>query len=208
MLRRVSKRMRYSVTSAFSMTLFCTSSAQVHNAKSTTSKGTITGRVFAITNAGDLKPARMAEVHILYLHGVGRARPAGEGETAGMIYMEESNKASELYMKQLDASGASWSDKMLCMNDLHTFEPVILKVIDWASVHKKTAQLISTQTDEEGRFSTLAPPGEYIVLVRGRAGYNEALWDTNPLNDIQVGPGARVEVKLGSPTKSCPAVTN
>ena len=37
-----------------------------------TTRGTLSGRVFAMTAGGDLKPARMADVYVLYSAGLTR----------------------------------------------------------------------------------------------------------------------------------------
>jgi hypothetical protein len=43
-------------------------SAQQHKTFPPANGGVVSGRVFAITNGGDLKPARLAEIHLFYAH--------------------------------------------------------------------------------------------------------------------------------------------
>ena len=74
---------------------------------------------------------------------------------------------------------------------------------EWVVTNHKESQLIMTQTDEEGTFSVRVSPGIYEVYVRGRAGFNEALWDTEVGFDTRVQPGARVVLKLAKPRVSC-----
>jgi hypothetical protein len=170
------------------------------NAAST--QGSLSGRVFAITEGGDLKPARMADVYILYQSGATRDGKAVDvGETADLVFMEAHNEAQEQYLKDFQAN-SQWSEKTACMKDLETFRPAIIKAMEWAQVHSKQSQIAKTQTDEEGNFSASLPAGKYDVYVRGRAGFNESLWDTGIYN-VTIQPGAHVVLKLSSPEKSC-----
>jgi hypothetical protein len=167
-----------------------------------TTRGTLSGRVFAMTAGGDLKPARMADVYVLYSAGLTRdGKAMDSGETADLVFMEAHNTGQEEYNQEFRAH-MEWTDKQACMKDLATFHPAMLKVIDWADAHKKGSQLIKTQTDEEGNFSVSLPPGMYGVYVRGRAGFNEALWDSG-LDYARVQPGSHIVMKLSKPTTSC-----
>jgi hypothetical protein len=100
-------------------------------------RGTLSGRVFAITQGGDLKPARMANVYILFDSGVTRDGKAVDvGETAWFVYENAHHVAQVQYLKDFEAN-PQWTDKMACMKDLATFHPAMLKAIDWGEAHGK-----------------------------------------------------------------------
>jgi hypothetical protein len=165
-------------------------------------RGTLSGRVFAITQGGDLKPARMADVYILFSAGVTRDGKAVDvGETADLVFMGAHNDLQEQYIKEFQAN-PQWSEKMACIKDLATFRPAMIKTMDWAEAKNKSSQIVKTQSDEDGNFSASLPPGKYHVLVRGRAGFNEGLWDSG-LENVDIHPGSHAEIKLSSPDKSC-----
>jgi hypothetical protein len=104
-------------------------------------------------------------------------------------------------LKEFEAN-PQWTEKMACMKDLATFHPAMFKAIDWAEAHGKQSQIVKTQSDEEGSFSASLPPGKYSVYVRGRAGFNEALWDLG-VENVDIHSGPHTEIKLSSPEKSC-----
>ena len=181
-------------------------------------RGTLSGRVFAITQGGDLKPARMADVYILFSSGVTRDGKAVDvGETADLVFMaadhearvlnneklEAYNKAQEQQYNEQLAASSYWSEKGMCMRDLATFHPAMLKAMDWAEAHSKQSQIVKTQSDEDGNFSASLPPGKYSVYVRGRAGFNEGLWDLGDELYVDIHPGTHTEIKLSSPHTSC-----
>jgi hypothetical protein len=66
-------------------------SQHVQTKAAASTKGTLSGRVFAITGGGDLKPARMADVYILFAFNVTRDGKAIESEDfkADNIFMQE-----------------------------------------------------------------------------------------------------------------------
>ncbi|MGA2851348.1 MAG: carboxypeptidase-like regulatory domain-containing protein [Terracidiphilus sp.] len=164
--------------------------------------GSLSGRVFAITKSGDLKPARMADVYILYSSGVARdGKSVDVGETPELVFLKEQNHAQALYVGEI-GKNTQWSEKETCMHDLATFRPSMIKALGWVVDHKKKNQIVTTQTDEDGNFAAPLPVGKYHVYVRGRAGFNESLWDTD-LDYVSIQPGAHVVLKLSSPSTSC-----
>jgi phosphopantetheinyl transferase (holo-ACP synthase) len=174
--------------------------AQTKAAAST--KGTLSGRVFAITNSGDLKPARMADVYILFSFNVTTEGKAIESSDikADNIFTEARLAAQELYLEQFKAN-YQWSDKEACMKDLETFRPSMIKAMEWAQDNKKQDQIVKTQTDEDGYFSVSLPARKkYHIYARGRAGFNEAYWDGDR---VTVQPSMHVAMKLSSPETSC-----
>jgi hypothetical protein len=144
----------------------------------------------------------MADVYILFQSGVTRDGKAVDvGDTADLVFMRAHNDAQEEYLKELEAN-PQWAEKRTCMESLATFRPAMSKAIDWAQANGKQSQIVKTESDEEGNFSAALPSGKYSVYVRGRAGFNEALWDTG-VGNIDIRPGSHTEIKLSSPHESC-----
>jgi hypothetical protein len=158
-------------------------------------KGILTGRVFAITKGGDLKPARIATVHILFYGGA---------DTAGTVYVQETMKATDAFSAELQKNRGDWSERYACLKELGIYSSTMLKVMEWSESKQIYDQVVNLQTDEEGFFSITLPPGIYIVTARGRAGANQAVWDTSLSGDVTLKPGSHLDVKLSSPSKSCP----
>lgn len=183
------------------------------NNVASTSPGIVSGRVFAILENGDLKPARMAAVYLLWKYHSsaesraevrkGIKRPAAE-----LTYLDEYNKAEEAKIEEMQRDTAAWSDSKDCREGLRVVDHAIEATIQWSLDQKKPDQVLTTQADEAGNFRiTGVRPGVYDVIARGRAGFNEAFWDIGDvesgLKDITVVPGKEMEVKLGSPVKAC-----
>jgi hypothetical protein len=167
--------------------------------------GVVSGSVFAITKGGDLKPARMADVYLLYLYRSvkwANAHPEDE-DSAGHAWMDNYNNVLGDFLKVFAAEGMGWSDKMDCLKHMQVYHDALSQTKDWASAKHKDWQILTTEADENGMFKITVPhPGEYIILASGRAGFNDAFWDGD-IPGIIVNPGATTTVKLSSPAKSC-----
>ena len=76
--------------------------------------GAVSGRVFAITEAGNIKPARMAKVY-LFISDRG-SKPTGEGKeeenTAGLAWLAEQTKALRERVKALAEETEEINNKM------------------------------------------------------------------------------------------------
>lgn len=166
--------------------------------------GILAGRVFAITRSGDIKPARIADVYAFYIYrsvAFANKNPSDEN-SAGMTWMKQRLKAMEELSKDLGGS-ADFSESVNCLKELQTYSDAIVETLKWADAEKKAWQVISAQTDEEGNFRVSIPhPGKYLVLVRGRAGLNEAVWQSG-VEGVIIAHGQDTNVKLASPEKSC-----
>jgi hypothetical protein len=166
--------------------------------------GILAGRVFAIARSGDIKPARIADVYAFYMYrsvAYANAHPNDEN-SAGMTWMEQHNKAMEELNKQLEGS-TNWSESLSCRKELLTYRHAILETLKWAEAEKKAWQVVSVQTDEEGNFRVpISRPGKYLVLVRGRAGLNDAVWQSDAVG-VTITPGQVANIKLASPEKAC-----
>ena len=168
--------------------------------------GVVSGSVFLITKCGDLKPARMADVYLLYLYRsvkVANANPE-DADSAGHAWMDNYNKVMEEFLKVFASpEGMAWSDKLACLKHLQNYQDALSQTRDWASAKHKGWQILITETDENGVFRIAVPhPGEYSILASGRAGFNDAFWVVDAPGII-VNPGATTTVKLSSPAKSC-----
>jgi hypothetical protein len=169
--------------------------------------GSISGRVFAITRAGDLKPARLARV---YLMGGLNIPP----DSAVSIFLDKQLSGRTA----LRESGALTDDseELLCRKELLLITDSVQAAVKWVEENKKYSEFLSAQADEEGTFQISGvAPGGYTLAVRGRAGENEAYWETDVFF-VQVGgkmswkvgandflPGKDVSIKLSSPEKVC-----
>jgi hypothetical protein len=84
--------------------------------KSTAKPGIVSGRVFAVTKSGDLKPARMAPVYLLYEERIYRDRKEAdaaskaEQDTAALAWMDNLNKAMEKHLQAMEEHGKTWEE--------------------------------------------------------------------------------------------------
>lgn len=157
--------------------------------------GSVSGRIFLITKAGDLKPARMARLYLFWENGsaVAAVEAAAGAETSpGLFYLKKNLEATE----DANKTGAS----QLCRTDLLNADKAVLATLDWAQEHKLMAYVATLDADEEGQFSVgKIRPGLYELIARGQAGINDAYW----LQQITVKSGQKTEVKVSSVEASC-----
>jgi hypothetical protein len=156
--------------------------------------GSVDGRVFGITHGGDLKPARMPTIYLLY-----------EGQREK--HLEENSADYQYQLVSLDALGkrlenpSTGDENLKCRESMLDHDRTLLDVAQWALDNKKAKQVFTTEGDEEGRFSiTKVPVGYYRIVARGQAGASDAYWESM---FIAVKVGARTSVKLMKPGKSC-----
>jgi hypothetical protein len=169
--------------------------------------GTLSGRVFLITTGGDLKPARLATIILLYS---GRTPDQAEAEpnTAGMKFAEELVQAQTI---QLKAEAAERSrtrpledeerfERRMCRTALQVYAQAGLTTLNWLGTEgNKAHPVVNAEADEEGNFKIVAPPGNHILLAHGRAGFNDAAWWTS----VGVKSGEVATVKVAKPAKAC-----
>ncbi len=166
--------------------------------------GVVSGRIFAITKDGDLKPARLAKVYLFYTYRSAKAAnasPAEETNSAAHVWSENLSKLTEGYLKALDREGASWSDSLMCHKKLLTYVEALSATADWAADDRRVWQMLTTNADENGVFKvTVHHPGKYALLAYGQAGFSKAVWEDD---DIVVNPGVTTTGKLSSPAEAC-----
>ncbi len=99
-------------------------------------------------------------------------------------------------MKYLPVMG-TYSKLIVCEKELVVYNKAVLEAIKWVESGQKTSQILSNHTDEEGNFKTTAvPPGRYLLVAYGRAGFNEAVWQQS---GIDVQPEMETKLKLSEP---------
>ncbi len=160
--------------------------------------GVLSGRAFGITEGGDLKPARLANVYLIF-EGSVKTSPQSPPEdgTAGWVF---NDAALDNFLKAEKAT-----TKILpCRQKLLALDQSIKDTTEWVLASKKPKQLLFADADEEGYFRILnVPAGRYKVEARGQAGANDASWSA----DITVNQGEEVSLKLASPGLACPVLT-
>jgi hypothetical protein len=162
--------------------------------------------VFAITNGGDIKPARMADLYLFYTHRSAKPEEQDKGDqnkedqnTAGVQWPVEYAKASEEVDKMM--SGHHSTTSLQCDASMLIFTKAFAHMGDWAVQNKKEWQMVIDHTDEEGDFRvSVYVPGEYELFVKGQAGFNKAVWRDD---HITISPGVETKVKMASPDVAC-----
>ena|ERR1039458_2241530 len=180
---------------------------QQHQTPERAKAGVVSGSVFAITKGGDLKPARIAHLYLLYIHRsvkFAMANPEDEN-SAGIAWMKNHNREMERYNTERASQGMSWSESMACLESLHTYTKALSETLDWLTANpRKLWQMLTVDADENGVFKIAVPhPGAYIIIARGQAGFNDAVWEADLADPVIVNSGAATTVKLSSPAESC-----
>jgi hypothetical protein len=168
---------------------------------------TISGKVFAITKGGDLKPARLASVYLIYHHSETDSQAFANGQltTAGTVFdkwrcpplIVNKGKKTESTVTFCNPSyalmvAAYWASGQPAQNS-----PLCCFKEGMAPVQGKNApeQIQEATADEEGVFTiTTNVPGHYLLVVEGRAGMNQAIW----LENVNVELGKQYMLKMST----------
>jgi hypothetical protein len=162
------------------------------------STASLAGKVFAITKGGDVKPALMAHV---YLFPSGRAINAyliarlqiDAKKEAKMIEIER--KSKEAGLEPYRSSAEQLQD---CRDVLRGVDEAIKESMDVAP--ELLGPAYTAATDETGNFKiTRVKRGDYQIVVRGQAGFNDVLW----IEPVAVDAGKTTILKLSSVAKAC-----
>src|SRR5262249_42215513 len=133
---------------------------------------TLTGKVFAITNAGDLKQARFASLYLLRGDSAAEFNSTMRGIQAKLAAADA--RAKELRNRKdltIDESSLRGLHDIACADSL---VEIARKTLD---LLKRDDAMVSSKTDEEGVFNVNElKPGAYTIIVDGRAGTNNAVW--------------------------------
>jgi Carboxypeptidase regulatory-like domain len=161
--------------------------------------GELTGFVFAVTKGGDLKPARLATVILLWFSVVQNAETEN---STGNMYQRNGLKQMHNVVAKLasKANDDNFCEQDSCQTQLVGYITALRDTLRWATEQRKPEQIKTAEADEEGRFKiTGLPAGRYTLVVTGQAGVNSAFWDT----DVVVTAGQTTSVKLSSPKRAC-----
>jgi len=166
------------------------------NEKQERVKGSITGRVFAISKGGDLKPARMAKIYLFFTYVDGNQQT--DTDSAGFKFLLlEIQKENDLIAP---GNAKMKNREEFCKGILARVDTAILLTVQWAREQEKSSQLDFADADEEGRFRIDGvTPGTYVIVARGRAGANDAYWKET----IVIKPNTTLSVKLAQPSEAC-----
>jgi hypothetical protein len=170
--------------------------------KSLRSNITVSGRVFAITKSGDLKPARLARIFLFYsLSG----KNSEEKETAGLVYLHNKIALMEEFLapgsmeSRAEAEGIE-THQAFCKAPLEAGETAANRTVIWALNNREAWQANEATADEEGYFSVSATrPGRYILIAFGHAGWQNGEWES----EFTVGRDNNPNVKLAYPKEAC-----
>lgn len=171
--------------------------------KQMNSPATISGRVFAITKGGDLQPARMAKIFLMYLSD--KEEPlALDAQTPGVVfdsYYMAREKQALLEQKQnaRKYAGSATLDDLQCRVEMHAIASALTGTLDWVEKNKKTSEVVAMEADEEGQFRIKAPAGYYVLKALGQAGMNDAYWTT----PVLLKAGQTLSLKLSAPETAC-----
>jgi len=164
--------------------------------------GSVSGRVFGITGAGDLKPARFAHVYLLFEWSGKSKASHGKDNDSQHAYLAYLDKQNEEMKKMLaEPKGSDGDDALLCRKSILVVVEAVSYALNWSQENRRANEFMSVDTDEEGSFRISGvPAGIYFIVVHGRAGANEAIWS---LDNISIKAGSSVSVKLPSPEEAC-----
>ena len=166
-------------------------------------RGSISGRVFAITNAGDLKPARFAKVYLIS----GKGDKNHDSAVTAYIrrHVELLTDRTAKAQRQLESGNVTGmsTEEINCDTDLLDVTESLAAAVKWGEENKLYSAVQSSKTDESGDFhisgirldpstgnsvQTVNPATGakivawewlYRVVVLGRAGANEAHWEAD-----------------------------
>lgn len=169
--------------------------------RQTLAGGTLSGRIFAVTKVGDVKPAIMANVYLFFevsVHPNGKVSDAGSDGSAGNVFLENTNKemAAELQKMQQNAL----DEQVECLDELMVYQKAIVTTLG-SMPNNKQWQIVTGKTDENGYFELSVPrQGSWMLVADGQAGANNAIWEEE---GVRVFAGKMTQTKIGSPEKSC-----
>jgi hypothetical protein len=179
--------MKHFLHVALALILVTAASAQPRAANNA---GAVAGRVTASA------PAAKARVYLLY----SAASPDdADDSNAGVVFLGRVIEVSEELAGHAGQNKGSESAE--CLRVLDLVDRVLSDTLRWAEEKKQAGQIVSTVADEKGNFKLSGvPAGFYLVVVRGRAGDDDAYWSA----DLVVEPGGAATLQLSTPEKSCP----
>ena len=173
-------------------------SAQKTVSAKTSTTASLTGKVFAITKGGDVKPALLAHV---YLFSVKDDIP-GTITKLLEIHRKYETTIAEIVDDYPEAAAdptfaKSLADQTSCRKTLRDIDEMIA---DFDKYDRHLNPTYATETDEIGAFSiTKVAPGDYMIVTHGQAGRNDVLW----IESVTFARGEKKTVKLSSVAEAC-----
>jgi hypothetical protein len=171
--------------------------------------GSVMGRVFVITNGGDLKPARFAKVYFFFDAKTSGGKVFGDDDgSVGYFFLGERTKWLEDDMKKAEQSVKQHedlpSDAVMCLEKLSSADKEIVDTLDYAQKTQHLSEIYVSDTDEEGNFRIdKFRPGFYVVIARGQAGIDDVFWH----EDIIIEPKGSFVMKLHLFDAACTGLT-
>ena len=163
--------------------------------------GKLSGRIFAVTEGGELKPAIMANVYLFFevsIHPNGQVNDVDSDHSAGNLFLENTNKEMETELREMQQNGLT--EGIQCRGDLLAYQKAIAATLTDVP-NSKQWQIVTGQTDENGYFELSIPrEGSWMLVAHGQAGANDAIWEQE---GVRIFAGKATELKVGSPEKSC-----
>ena len=176
--------------------------------------GIVSGRVFIINGSGDLKPARLANVYLLWMQRTKwndlteqERAEGGASRVWAKLGLEAAEKRAELAHQRLEASKPlntrddAVPNAAECIEDLQTYLSAINSMNKWWEDPKNSNKILFTNTDEEGGFKIEAQPGFYTLIAYGKAGFYNAFWSLD--DALIVESGKELTAKLTKPEQAC-----
>jgi len=180
--------------------------AESDDAKTSNSgPGTLKAKVLLVTRGGDLKPARLGSIALLYL----RKGDAKE-DTVGQKFLDimaEIHSTGDQFRRDV-SSTASNCVRLLgpaagcqeLLTSIDTKETDALFTV-FKTIASRALELnfFVGSLDEDGACDFSIPlPGWYAVVVSGDAGGNKAFW----MEQVKIESGQEASLKLSSPLSS------
>jgi hypothetical protein len=156
-------------TIALALLMCCSAFAQ--SKPTTPARVLVAGKVFAITNGGDVKPALLARVYLY---------PPESLNAENVIRLLTIESEFEQKLKDCCSADPNLASEIEdhCRDSVTTIDDGIKFSIhlDGEPTVKNRQGGYSTDTDEAGAFSVRVKPGNYIIVAVGQAGSNVAIW--------------------------------
>ena len=165
-------------------------SSQAKNSQAKTTKaapagrhaGEISGFTFLITRNGDLKPARLAQVYLFRSD------------------LADAYDVTVVKQRSVFEEGLPQDAELSCEAKIEVYDRALQSALKAARDQDANDAYYVLQADEEGKFHLKnIEPGEYEILVRGRAGANDAYW----CKSLRIEAGKVAQIKLGEPVEAC-----
>lgn len=158
---------------------------------------TVTGRVFLITQGGDLKPARLANVYLLGADALPDQKTLRNKVGVLNVQCQGAEQQRQVMLSNSIVAGQAAQFER---RDLSEYKDGLNQLEKMFSSGTGEKDAFSVQADEEGRFSfDRVPFGSYIIAAFGQGGVILAYW-AQPLQIAATEPPV---VRLSQPVTAC-----